>query len=501
LGLESSIRGFAAIQEIGLQQVFAEIDKAFAAHDLNRVEALLWPALNQFIDLPQLWFYAGNLLYQTDKIAMSVRAFERCLELGENPLVMANLGAAYRRLNAHDEGIAVLTAALDRNPNYAPALVNLGSMFVNEGCPDRGIPYLERAVALGKASGRYEQGSTWNLALLYLEAGRFAEGFEMYSRGVGDERLIRNYGKESKGVAEPELLQPSAEGQGQTLIVWGEQGIGDELMFSTCLLDALHEFGKVIFECHPRLEWIYEQTFKAEIETGRLKLYPTRKDDHIEWPVTDNHGARYKCPIGDLAARYRRSLADFSKEGRVVRYAYDRAESDRFRAKLEQFAQGRKLVGLATRGGVLQTARTYRTLKIADADQLFQNTDCVFVSLDYDDMTGFAGYCEEKYPGRFIWLPSVVQHWDYHHTAALAAACDLNVTVCQSVAHLCGVMGLNTRVLVPKRCAWRYAPAFSPASPRWYWYPHDNVMLYREDKPNDWSEPLARVIRDIKELA
>jgi tetratricopeptide (TPR) repeat protein len=485
------------VQEIGLQQVFAEIDKAFAAHDFNRVDALLWPALNQFSDMAQLWFYAGNLLYQTEKIAMSVSAFQRCLELGENPLVMANLGAAYRRLNAHDEGIAVLKAALDRNPDYAPALVNLGSMFVNEGQPNDGIPYLERAVQLGRAAGKYEQGSTWNLALLYLEAGRFAEGFEHYQRGLGDERVMRTYGKESKGIPEPAVLQQGTEANGQTLIVWGEQGIGDELMFSTCLIDALHEFGKVVFECHPRLEWIYEQTFKAEIEAGKLKLYPTRKDDNITWPVTESPGAQYKCPIGDLAARYRRTLGDFSKEGRVVRYAYDRAESDQFRAKLEQFAQGRKIVGLATRGGVMQTARTYRTLKIKDAELLFNSTDCLFVSLDYDDMTGFSSYCEDKHPGRYVWLPSIVQHWDYHHTAALAAACDLNVTVCQSVAHLCGVMGLNTRVLVPKRCAWRYTPT---EGQRWYWYPHDNVKLYRETEANNWDTPLLDVIQDIKGL-
>lgn len=486
------------MQEIGLHQVFAEIEKAFTAHDFNRLEALVWPALNQFSDLPQLWFYAGNLLYQTDRVAISVRAFERCLELGENPLVMANLGAAYRRLNAHDEGIAVLKAALDRKPDFTPALVNLGSMFVNEGCPNDGIPYLERAVAIGARSGVYEKGSTWNLALLYLEAGRFAEGFDLYSRGLGDERLMRTYGKESKGVPEPPILQQGSQGQGKTLIVWGEQGIGDELMFSTCLPDALYEFGKVIFECHPRLEWIYEQTFKAEIESGRLKLYATRKDDHIEWPVTDGIGADYKCPIGDLAARYRRSLDGF-RQVRSAAYSYDTAERDRYRARLERFANGRKIVGLATRGGVPQTARTYRTLKLAEADILFQNTDCLFVSLDYDDMTPFTGYCQEKYEGRYLWLPSIVQHWDYHHTAALAAACDLNVTVCQSVAHLCGAMGLNTRVLVPKRCAWRYAPVDRGTG--WYWYPHDNVKLYREHRANDWSQPLDWVVKDIQELS
>lgn len=483
------------MQEIGLKLVCDEIDKAFGAHDQKRIESLLWPALNQFTDMPQLWFYAGNLLYQTDRCALAIKAFERCLELGENPLVLANLGAAYRRLNAHDEGIAVLKAALDRDPNYAPALVNLGSMFVNEGEPNSGIPYLERAVALGRSSGAYEKGSTWNLALLYLEAGRFAEGFDLYCQGLGDERLMRSYGKPSKGVQEPKVLSQAQEAQqGETLIVWGEQGLGDELLFSTCIREALFEY-KIVFECHPRLEWIYEQTFKAEIEAGRLRLFPTRKDDHIEWPVTSGIRAEYKCPIGDLAARYRRSLDSFNK---FVPYAYDSVERDAFRAKLEAAAGGRKIVGLATRGGVMQTARTYRTLRIPDADFLFQNTDCFFVSLDYDDMSGFAAYCQDKYPGRYLWLPAIVQHWDCHHAVSLMAACDLTVSVAQSAAHLAAICGLPTRVLVAKQCAWREMGQH--ANGDWYLYPGGHAKLYHQQQNGDWSGPLARVVEDIKEL-
>src|SRR5690606_3033410 len=133
-------------------------------------------------------------------------------------------------------------AALDRNPTYEPALVNLGSMYVNEGCPEKGIPYLEKAVTLGKKRGRIENGAEWNLGLLYLEAGRFKEGFDIYRRGYGSERLSRNYSKDP--AAEPKLLEPDDTGAGKTLIVFGEQGIGDELMAATCIKQAREEFGE-----------------------------------------------------------------------------------------------------------------------------------------------------------------------------------------------------------------------------------------------------------------
>lgn len=484
------------MQELGLSTVCDEIAAAFSKNNLQRVDHLLWPALDQFPDTPQLWFYAGNLNFQTGRVALSDACFQRCIDLDVNPLVLANLGAAKRRLNLHEEGIAVLEAALDKHPDYEPALVNLGSMFVNEGCPEKGIPYLERAVELGRQKGRYERGCLWNLGLLYLEAIRFAEGFDIYRTGLGAERLVRTYGSEKNGLPEPAVLQPEHSGDGKTLIIYGEQGIGDELMAGTMIKEARKEFGTVIFECHPRLLQLHRDAHPG------LTLYPTRKDELIAWPVADRVIADYKCPLLDLAARYRRDVASFTAawDRSGPTYSADPAEVAEYREQLQSIAGRRPIVGLATHGGVMQTARSYRTLRVPDCERLFAETDCVFVSLDYDDMTGFAMHMHEKFgPDRFLWYPSIVQHWQFEHTAALVAACDLTVTVCQSVAHLSAAMGRPTRVLTPKRCAWRYAPIEDRE--RWFWYPDPAIKLYRQDDPTSWSGPLERVIADIRGLA
>lgn len=287
-----------------------------------------------------------------------------------------------------------------------------------------------------------------------------------------------------------------------TLIVHGEQGIGDELMLGTILNDAIEHY-EIIFECHPRLERLHRNSTWARklTEQGRkVTIYPTRKDTHIAWPVADKIVADYKCPIGDLASFYRRTPESFTeawaKYGPTYGYRLD--ERDEYRAHLEGLAQGRPIVGLATRGGVLTTARAYRTIRLGEIEKLMEATDCLFVGVDYDDMTPIVYHVHEKYgPTRYHWPTAVAQHWDYDHLAALLAATDLNVLVCQSACHLSAHIGQKTLVLTPKRCAWRYADMGNDS---WYWAPSPDVKLIRQTDPESWDEPLARVAAAIKEI-
>jgi tetratricopeptide (TPR) repeat protein len=498
--------------EVGLPAVCEEIGDCFRSNNLQRAEQLLWPALDQFSDMPQLWFYAGNIFFQTNRAALAALAFERCIKLDDNPLVLANLGAAYRRLNRHDEGMAAVKAALDRVPDYAPALVNYGAMWVNEGAPEQGIPPLEKAVAIGRETGSMEKGAEWNLALLYLEAGRFAEGFDLYARGYGSERLVRMYAYDD--VPEPERFTVLAYNTARaatladkprpTLIVWGEQGIGDELMFGTCLNDLIYHVD-VILECHPRLEHLHQNSTWARKlrEMGRpVRIFPTRKEGKIGWPKEAGIRADFKCPIADLAGLTRRAPQDFidAWERHGPTYSYRPEEAASYRERLVALADGRPIVGLATHGGVLSTARQYRTLRHPEIEYLVENTDAIFVSFDYDDMTPTVMYLHQKYGTRFVWFPSLVQHWDYDHTAALLAATDLNVLVCQSAAHLSAGIGAPTRVLGPKRAAWRERYLKEAGPNGWYWWPGKDVKLYLQETAGDWSVPLAQVVEDIKAI-
>jgi hypothetical protein len=296
--------------------------------------------------------------------------------------------------------------------------------------------------------------------------------------------MIRNFCPDG---AEPEFLtleeHERARGTGKRVIVYGEQGIGDELMMGSMLFDARRDY-EVIFECHPRLEALHRRAHPG------ITIYPTRKDEWIDWPVTDNVRADFKCSIADLGLLYRRERSDFdkawAKDGPF--YAADENEASSYRELLQELAGGRKIIGLATRGGVIRTMRWYRSLDVATLEPLLADKRFMFVSFDYEDVEVQCAQINARYGDGTIYnFPAVTQHWDYEHTAALVAATDAVVTPCQSVAHLSSGMGHPTLVLTPSKPAWRYGCT----EERFYWYPGAHATLYRQ-RGEDWRDAVTR---------
>ena len=282
--------------------------------------------------------------------------------LEPNAIAMANLGAAYRRLNRPMEALRTLTQSSEIEPDSKSCWTNLAACFINEGAPEVGLKYANTALAIDPKFNRAQ----WNAALCHLELGNFRKGFEFYESGMDHDRIRRTYGKAEYLT---DARHQNAKGKGHKLVVYGEQGIGDELMFTSMIYDVQKDY-QVILDCHPRLVWFFRQAFPE------LEIYPTRKTDNdvLDWS-TD---APFCIAQGDLGKWYRPSRASFTRawKAHAPFYTCPAEESKRYRVGLEALAAGRKIIGLATRGGVIKTARYYRTIDIKNLSPLLSD-DCI----------------------------------------------------------------------------------------------------------------------------
>ena len=463
--------------EVGLHAIVEQIADSITSENTELTERLIWPALDQFPFVPQLWYHAGNHLFSIGKLTLAAMAYEKAIELEPNAVCYANLGASYRQLNRADDALRVLTQSVEIDPESKSAWTNLAACYINEGTPEIGLEHANKALAIDPTFNRAQ----WNAGLCHLELGNFRKGFEFYEAGLDHDRILRSYGN-AKYLTDP--VHQNVKGKNIKLIVYGEQGIGDELMYASMLFDVCKDYD-VIWDHHPRLGSFYKAAFPY------LETHPTRKDDPTEEAWVKRTFAPYFISIADLGKWYRPSRNAFSKAWREHGpfYSPDPELTEQYRCGLMAMADGKKIIGISTRGGVLKTNRFYRSVKPDHLDDLLQDERYHFVNLDYEEVDVMVNEMNAKRPGSVSYWRSINHHFNYKHTAALIAATDAFVTVCQSAAHLSAAMGHPTAVLTPKRPAWRYGLK----GKRWYWYPSKNVSLFRAPEDGAWDEPVANV--------
>jgi hypothetical protein len=157
--------------------------------------------------------------------------------------------------------------------------------------------------------------------------------------------------------------------------------------------------------------------------------------------------------------------------------------------KAEAAPKGEKFrVGISWTGGQKAGRVQTRSVPLPWWPSILNN-QCEFVSLQYTDcdaeleVMAKQGYDIKTFPE--------VKAEDYYETAKLVMSCDLIITVCTSVVHLAGALGVPCWVMVPSRPAWRYG--VSGPMP---WY--RSVRLYRQR--DSWMPVVERVGFDLSEL-
>lgn len=382
--------------------------------------------------------------------------------------VLCNFALALRENAEYVEARSLLERALAIEPdnlvlkyNYATLLADLGE--------------LSQSVELYSgylAHHPEDNGAYVTRGLVRLLNLDFASGWEDYE-----------FRRESVECRRP-FRFPEWDGaacRGRTLLVYGEQGLGDEIMFASCLPDVLRRADKVVLECEPRLASLFARSFPTVQVHARKSLGDTdwlREAGHID----------YQIALGSLPRLFRRSLSDFPDH-----VGYLRADPARITYWREQLAMlpGGLKVGVSWRGGNELTRRNLRSLDLSQLEPLLRVENVSFVNLQYGNVATECAEVRAKLGTPIFQFEDAMK--DYDETAALVCALDLVVSVQTSIVHLAGALGKPAWVMLPFSPEWRYMRS----GDRMLWYP--SVKLIRQPKPKDWGTVVDVVARQLDE--
>jgi len=401
----------------------------------------------------------GMIAYQRGCHENAVELTRKAIAIKGNAASFhSNLGNVHQSQRKLIEAGACYQRALVLKPGLAEVWVNLGNIYKAQGEVESSLTCYRRALAINPELAEAAAGESMALLL----SGDFASGWIHFDRRW----QTRDFNSPMRAYPIP-LWNGKKLASGR-LLIWGEQGIGDEIMFAGLIPDAIRTGSRCVLDCDARLSPLFARSFPGVDVVSGFDL-----GSHPELEIAAH------LPGGSLPRLFRATKDSFAATTSPYLVA-DLTGRERFRA---EYRDGRKLVGLAwhTRN---KTTGIDRCVELSMLAPIFAQPGIRWFSLQYGDHDAL----EKEVAGTPMVVDRTVnQFTDVDRFAAQIAAMDLVITIDNSTAHLAGALGIPTWVLLPFAPDWRWM-LDRDDSP---WYP--TMRLFRQKTTGDWQAVMQTV--------
>lgn len=408
-----------------------------------------------------------QLLLRTGRSAEALDIAEKSLRAAPS-LAEARQMAGYGHFEAgsFNKAEAYLRKAIEAG-EHEEVLTYLARTLQNLGRHAEAIEFYEKALQLNSG---YIQGA-WHRSLLQLQVGNYSEGWADY-----EHRLL------SEDPPPRHLPIPRWDGEPSSdahLLIYAEQGLGDQIMFCSCIPDVLSKVGRCTIECSNKLEALMRRSFPQCDVIGTEHGDPATWFDRVDEPTA-------ALPMGSLPMFFRQRADSFpTHHGYLVP---DPAKVHRWKQALSTLGPEPK-IGISWVGGSPRSRQSHRSIPLSQWEPILSIPGVKFVSLQYT-------HCQPELEMIAESFGVEIHHWqqaidNYDDTAALVCGLDLVISVQTAIIHLCGAVGRPAWVLVPVCAEWRYGSTKETMD----WYP--SVRLFRQKQLGDWNSVVRNVSQEL----
>lgn len=372
----------------------------------------------------------------------------------------------------HREAISAYANTLQDEALSFDSLMRMGKMHRLMGETDNALAFIDEALRRqpDSAVAIYQRG------LLGLANGDFAHAWGDYAARWRAPGI-----KDTRGFVPMEMIPllntapTKAHIVGKRVLLIGDQGIGDQVMFASMIPDLQLAAQSVLHVCEPRLMRLFTNAF------------PKVSFVHPSGAQVDGEKIDVLIASSDLGSAFRTTAADFS--GR----AYLKAQANgvsRWEARLGERPAGLR-IGISWRGGVPQTGKMERSVDLTALRSLLETPACQFISLQYGDVAAEIEAMNATLASPIHHFPSE-DLFDFQDFADLIETLDLVISVQNATVHLAGSLGKPCVAMLPKVAEWRYMRQGS--SLPWY----SSVHLIRQAAVRDWAPVVAEAVEIVR---
>ena len=417
-------------------------------------------------DDPDVLTNLGVALVSAGNLAGAAEVHNRAVtvapHLGEAWL---NRGTALQAAGQLAEARASFVRAV-ANDAGARADTALGSLLAETG--DFAGAIAAHEAALGKEPGFAD--AHWNLALALLGHGRLERGWDQYEwrwRASNRPAEFRNY---------PWPVWRGEPAEGRRILLWREQGLGDELLFLTCLGDLIATGAAVTVLVNARLVSLLRRAHPGAdiLPDGPDAIGP---EASFDWHL----------PIGSLPHRLRPSRAAFDGPRVELEPTGERVAA--WRARLATLGDGPR-IGVCWRSGLRGATRDRHYADLAAWTALWRTPGITWVNLQYDECEVELAAVESATGVRIHrWAGEDLRN-DLENVAGLLGALDGVVTAPTAVSSLAGALGVPTWQLDSGSDWTLLGEERSP------WFP--SIRVFRKGPAETgWESAIGRIAGDL----
>ena len=425
----------------------------------------------------RIYYNLGAAQKKQGKLDNAIQTYQQAIEINPDDAEIYNsLGTTLQKQEKLDQAIQVYHRALEINPNYSEAYNNLGNVLKEQGKLDDAVLAYRSALGINPD---YSEAHN-NLGLVLLLQGNFSSGWREYEWRLKCKELGFFLNKRDF----PQVFWNGSDLNGKTILVWAEQGIGDEIMLASMLPTLLKMNSNIIVECDKRLVPLFQRSFPF------IQFVP--REDPANPKLLDTT-IDYQIPMGSLGQWLRADKDAFlPKQESYLQACPNRV--GQLQEKYRSLAGDKLLVGISWKSTGIEKKRAQtKNAPLKHWTPILSQKDCYFVNLQYGNIreeieaytiaTGYPIYIDEE----------IDPLSDLDGFAAQVSVLDLIVSTSNTTVHMSGGLGKKVWGLLSSRPDWRWM--LEEENTPWY----QTVRLFRQEKSGDWEGVFQRISSALKQ--
>ena len=394
----------------------------------------------------------GVCLLELEKLNEAHEVFANAYKIDSEDLkTLINLGNVLSLKDKILDAIKIYKRALNLDPNNQEILSNISICYCRESKVKEAKIYYDKAIKINP----HDYKLKYAYCTLQLKLNNFSNSWDLF-----DSRLLIKKNKIKLGnfdLVKNNLFDNLKLDQKENLLILREQGIGEEVLFSSVYQNIIDKFKNVKIEADKRLVSIFNRSFEkdifyeegyysnnSEISTFENVVYAGSMIKFFRKKKSDFKNKNYLFARKDLINKYRKSLSNYNK-------------------KLKVGISWKSIVNIY---GIL------KSLSIKDFEPLF-NDDRVIINLQYGNIDEDKRYISDQ--NKFLKTFNDLDLFnDIESCLGLLKNLDLFITVSNSTAHFAGALGIPTILICPKKSSTYYY--WNTKSSYSIWYKNMKVL-------------------------